>query len=118
MLNLWALDYTLNLIYIGLIKSGGLILHIETRVTSGFIVAVVEAELIDVEWNVGKTGEYYPTGILADVILGGKNVNRVSLANYGKIVEDKIGIGSHLKISLAGDIIPFVYQVEIKRITA
>ena len=83
----------------------------EDCVAVKYLPEIVDATLIDVEWNVGKTGEYYPTGILADVILGGKNVNRVSLSNYGKIVEDKIGIGSHLKISLAGDIIPFVYQV-------
>lgn len=83
----------------------------EDCVAIKFLPEIIDAELIDVEWNVGKTGEYYPTGILADVILGGKKVNRVSLSNYGKIAEDKIGIGSKLKISLAGDIIPFVYQV-------
>ena len=84
----------------------------EDCVAIKFLPEIVDAELIGVEWNVGKTGEYYPTGILADVILGGKNVNRVSLSNYGKILEDNIGIGSKLKISLAGDIIPFVYKVE------
>ena len=84
----------------------------EDCVAVKFLPEIVDAELIGVEWNVGKTGEYYPTGILADVILGGKNVNRVSLSNYGKILEDNIGIGSKLKISLAGDIIPFVYKVE------
>ena len=83
----------------------------EDCVAIKYLPEIVDAELIDVEWNVGKTGEYYPTGILTDVTLGGKNVNRVSLSNYGKIVEEGIGIGSHLKISLAGDIIPFVYQV-------
>ena len=82
----------------------------EDCVAIKFLPEIVDAELIDVEWNVGKTGEYYPTGILKDVILGGKNVNRVSLANYGKILEEGIGIGSHLKISLAGDIIPYLYQ--------
>ena len=83
----------------------------EDCVAIKFLPEIVDAELIDVEWNVGKTGEYYPTGILADVILGGKKVNRVSLSNYGKIMEEGIGIGSKLKVSLAGDIIPFVYRV-------
>ena len=83
----------------------------EDCVAIKFLPEIVDATLIGVEWNVGKTGEYYPTGILADVILGGKNVNRVSLSNYGKIQDEKIGIGSKLKVSLAGDIIPFVYQV-------
>ena len=83
----------------------------EDCVAVKFLPEIVDAELIAVEWNVGKTGEYYPTGILADVILGGKKVNRVSLSNYGKIMEEVIGIGSHLKISLAGDIIPYCLQV-------
>ena len=83
----------------------------EDCVAVKFLPEIVDATLIDVEWNVGKTGEYYPTGIIDEIIIGGKKNNRVSLANYGKIVEEKIGIGSKLKISLAGDIIPYCYQV-------
>ena len=84
----------------------------EDCVAIKFLPEIVDAEIIDVEWNVGKTGEYYPTGILKEVILGGKKTNRVSLANYGKIMEERIGIGSKVKISLAGDIIPYLYKVE------
>ena len=83
----------------------------EDCVAVKFLPEIVDAVLIDVEWNVGKTGEYYPTGILQDVILGGKKVNRVSLANYGNIIDGKIGIGSKVQISLAGDIIPYLYKV-------
>lgn len=83
----------------------------EDCVAVKFLPEVQKAKLIDVEWNVGKTGEYYPTGILDPIILGGKKVDRVSLANYGKIINENIGIGSELNISLAGDIIPFVLKV-------
>lgn len=76
-----------------------------------FLPEIAQTEIIDIEWNVGKTGEYYPTGILEPVILGGKSVNRVSLANYGKVVNDGLGIGAKVKISLAGDIISFLYEV-------
>ena len=84
----------------------------EDCVAVKFLPEIVDATLKDVEWNVGKNHEYYPTGILEDVILGGKKVNRVSLANYGNIVQKNIGIGSKLEISLAGDIIPYVYSVK------
>lgn len=84
----------------------------EDCVAVKFLPEIVDTEIIDVEWNVGKTGEYYPTGILNEVILGGKKTNRVSLANYGKILNENIGIGSKVKISLAGDIIPYLYKVE------
>lgn len=83
----------------------------EDCVAVKFLPEIVDATLIDVEWNVGKTGEYYPTGIIDEIIIGGKKNNRVSLANYGTIVKNNIGIGSKLKISLAGDIIPFCYKV-------
>lgn len=76
-----------------------------------FLPEIADATLIDIEWNVGKTGEYYPTGILEPVILGGKSVNRVSLHNYGYVKENGLGDGAKLRISLAGDIIPFVYEI-------
>lgn len=82
----------------------------EDCVAVKFLPEIVDAEIIDIEWNVGKNSEYYPTGILNEVILGGKKVNRVSLSNYGKVIEDGLGIGAKIKISLAGDIIPYVYQ--------
>ena len=84
----------------------------EDCVAVKFLPEIVDATLKDVEWNVGKNHEYYPTGMLEDVILGGKKVNRVSLANYGNIIQKNIGIGSKLEISLAGDIIPYVYSVK------
>lgn len=84
----------------------------EDCVAVKFLPEIVDATLKDVEWNVGKNHEYYPTGILEDVILGGKKVNRVSLANYGNIIKKNIGIGSNLEISLSGDIIPYVYSVK------
>lgn len=86
----------------------------EDCVAIKFIPEIVDATLIDIEWNVGKTGEYYPTGILEPIILGGKSVNRVSLSNYGKIIKDGLGIGSRLRVRLSGDIIPDVIGVTKK----
>ena len=76
-----------------------------------FLPEIVKAEIIDIEWNVGKTGEYFPTAILQEVILGGKKVNRVSLHNYDWIVKNQCGIGSDVDIVLSGDIIPNVLEV-------
>ena len=76
-----------------------------------FLPEIVKAEIIDVEWNVGKTGEYFPTAILEEVILGGKKVNRVSLHNYDWMVKNKCGVGSKVDIVLSGDIIPNVLEV-------
>ena len=80
----------------------------EDCVAVKFLPEIVKAEIIDVEWNVGKTGEYFPTAILQEVILGGKKVNRVSLHNYGWMETNRCGIGSKVEIVLSGDIIPNV----------
>lgn len=76
-----------------------------------FLPEIVETEIEDISWKVGKTGELYPTAICKDVILDGKTVNRASLHNYNYLLENTCGIGSKILISLAGDIIPFVYKV-------
>lgn len=83
----------------------------EDCVAIKFTPDIVDTNIIDIEWNVGKTGEYYPTGILEPVEIGGKIVSRVSLANYDTSITKKTGIGSKIKVSLAGDIIPFVIDV-------
>lgn len=76
-----------------------------------FLPEIVKAEIIDIEWNVGKTGEYFPTAILQEVILGGKKVNRVSLHNYDWVDKNFCGVGSKVDIVLSGDIIPNVLKV-------
>lgn len=76
-----------------------------------FIPEIVTTVIEDVEWNVGKTGEYFPTAICKEVILGDKKVTRASLHNYSNMKTNNIGIGAEVRISLAGDIIPFIYEV-------
>lgn len=66
----------------------------------------------DIEWNVKKTGEYFPTAILKPILMeDGKTITRASLHNYNYVMTESVGIGSEVIISLAGDIIPFVYEV-------
>lgn len=83
----------------------------EDCVAVKFLPEIVKANIVDVEWNVGKTGEYFPTAILEEVILGGKKVNRVSLHNYDWMVKNMCGVGSQVDIVLSGDIIPNVLEV-------
>jgi len=66
----------------------------------------------DISWSVGKTGEYFPTAILEDIKMDdGKTITRASLHNYNWIIDKNCAIGSKVRISLAGDIIPFVYEI-------
>lgn len=73
-----------------------------------FLPEVVPAVVKDIEWNVSKNGEYVPTGILEEVILGGKKVNRVSFHNYGYVRDNGLWLNSKITIKLGGDIVPQV----------
>lgn len=76
-----------------------------------FVPMLQETVVQDIEWNLGKTGEMFPTVIVKPVIMDGKVVSRVSGNNFGYILEHRIGIGTRITLSLAGDIIPFIYKV-------
>ena len=65
----------------------------------------------DIEWSVGKGGELTPVLILNEIKLDGKSITRVSAHNYGYIKENNIKKNTKVDISLAGDIIPFIYNV-------
>ena len=68
--------------------------------------------VVDIEWKLGKTGEYVPTIVTDPVSMDGKNITRASAFNYGYLLEKKISVGTKVVLSLAGDIIPFIYKIE------
>lgn len=85
----------------------------EDCVAVKFTPEIVETEIVRIEWNVGKTGEYFPTGIVKEVILGGKKVSRVSLHNIDYVNKNRLGVGAKVSLRLSGDIIPDVLDVLI-----
>lgn len=77
-----------------------------------FIPQLQETEVIDISWKLGeKSKNLVPTIITNHVEMDGKQVCRVAASNYGKLIYDKISIGTKLVLSLAGDIIPFIYKI-------
>lgn len=66
--------------------------------------------LLDVEWDVGRTGLLAPVGILEPVKLAGTTVKRVSLHNPKFIREMGLTIGGELLLQKSGDIIPYVVR--------
>lgn len=77
-----------------------------------FMPMLNSTEIVNIEWNVKKTGEYFPTAILAPIKMeDGKTITKASLHNYNYIINSEVGIGSTVRISLAGDIIPYVFEI-------
>lgn len=77
-----------------------------------FAPMLQETEVIDIQWQLSnKTGEYTPVIIVNPVIMDGKQITKASAHNYGYILENKLSIGTKVILSLAGDIIPFIYKI-------
>ena len=76
-----------------------------------FIPMLEETEVVNITWNLGKTGELIPIIWVKPVEMDGRMVQKCSGHNYGYLLEKKVSIGSKITMSLAGDIIPFLYKV-------
>jgi DNA ligase (NAD+) len=75
--------------------------------------AHVETTLLDVEWQVGKSGKVTPVAILEPVFVGDALVSRATLNNQGFIEALGIEIGDKVAIIRAGEVIPCVlHKVE------
>jgi DNA ligase (NAD+) len=73
----------------------------------------VETKLLDVEWQVGKSGKVTPVAILEPVLVGDAMVSRATLNNPGFIEALGLEIGDTVAIIRAGEIIPCVlHKVE------
>lgn len=68
-----------------------------------------------IEWTVGRTGVVTPTAVMDPVQLAGTMVSRASLHNPDYIKEKDIRIGDTVKLFKAGDIIPEVATVVLKK---
>jgi DNA ligase (NAD+) len=70
--------------------------------------AHVETKLLDVEWQVGKSGKVTPVAILEPVYIGDALVSRATLNNPGFIEMLDLQIGDTVAIIRSGEIIPCI----------
>ena len=76
-----------------------------------FIPMLEETEVLNITWQLGKTHEYTPIIWVKPVEMDGRMVQKCSGHNLGYLRERGITIGAKIIMSLAGDIIPFMYKV-------
>lgn len=74
-----------------------------------------EAEILSVDWTVGRTGVVTPTANLTPVQLAGTTVSRATLHNVDYIAVKDIRIGDTVVVYKAGDIIPAVLNVVMSK---
>jgi DNA ligase (NAD+) len=78
-----------------------------------FAAEEVTTRLLDVSWQVGRTGKITPVATLEDADLAGTVVKRATLHNFKEVLEKDLYHNDTLIIRKAGDIIPEVVQVLI-----
>lgn len=71
----------------------------------------VLTELVDVIWQVGKSGKVTPVAILKPVNIGGAMVSRASLHNPSFIEALDLDIGDTVEVVRSGEIIPYITGV-------
>ncbi|MEU1597616.1 NAD-dependent DNA ligase LigA [Streptomyces sp. NPDC005708] len=62
--------------------------------------------LLEVEWNVGRTGIIAPRGVLEPVEIDGSTVTYATLHNPADITRRDLRLGDHVMVHRAGDVIP------------
>ncbi|NWK09605.1 NAD-dependent DNA ligase LigA [Clostridium cadaveris] len=67
--------------------------------------------LMDVEWNVGRSGRVSPTAILEPVELAGVTVKRATLNNMDDIHRKGVRLGSKVFVRRSNDVIPEIMGV-------
>ncbi|HTL68976.1 MAG TPA: NAD-dependent DNA ligase LigA [Lacunisphaera sp.] len=75
----------------------------------------VETQLRAIAWQVGRTGVLTPVAELAPVELGGSTVSRASLHNAREIMRRDIRLGDFVVVEKAGEIVPAITGVDLKR---
>lgn len=76
-----------------------------------FIPMIEPTTITSIEWNLGKTGELTPIIHVDPVEMDGKLVSKCSGHNYGYLTDNLLSPGCKVILSLAGDIIPFLYKI-------
>ena len=73
------------------------------------------SEILNIEIQLGRTGALTPVAKIKPVNIGGVMISNVTLHNEDEIVRKDIRIGDTVSVERAGDVIPHVISVDLKK---
>lgn len=76
-----------------------------------FFAEEVVTTLLDVSWEVGRTGKITPLAYLEPVDIGGATIKRATLNNKWDIQRKGVGIGAKVWVRRSNDVIPEIMGV-------
>ncbi len=98
-------------------KLGETMHHPRWAVAYKFPAKQAVTKLVDVVWQVGRTGALTPVAILEPVEVGGVIVSRATLFNPDFIRMKDIRIGDYVIVERAGETIPYIVGPVVERRT-
>ena len=80
-----------------------------------FAPTTATTKMLDVVWNVGRTGHLVPFAMLEPVHVGGVTVTTATLHNEEDLARKDVRVGDEVVVMRAGDVIPQVVSPMIQR---
>jgi len=87
------------------------VMHPMNKVKFKVNESAITCKVLDIEWNVTRTGLIKPVILIEPVEIMGVTVSRVSGFNLDFIINNEIGKGSVIGVVRSGDVIPYVTEV-------
>ncbi len=84
--------------------------HPRWAIAFKFKARQASSQLLEVEYQVGRTGAVTPVAKIAPVNVGGVTVSSISIHNEEYIKEKNLLLGDHILIERAGDVIPQIVK--------
>ena len=78
-------------------------------------VDMQSTKLLDVKWQIGRTGKLTPVAIVEPIEVDGSTITNVMLNNIDFINEKKVAIGAYYFIYKGGSVIPVLYGPDEER---
>jgi DNA ligase (NAD+) len=67
--------------------------------------------IINIEWGVSRNGTLTPVANVEPIELSGATVSRVTLHNFGLVIQNNLKVGDEIEIIRSGEVIPKFLQV-------